>query len=156
MAPVRIAVLSHDRLLYEELLSIMGAEASLRVVGHGQEAALPPSLRAAQPDVLLVDSRMSNALGLCAALKRDDGPAVILFMATCDDDEWALEALEAGARGILAEDARAAEMVKALRLVHEGAHVTPFDVALERQEALPLLAVDLRAPFVGMDGRQRP
>jgi len=120
MAPVRIAVLSDDRLLCEELLRIVGAEASLQVVGHDEEAVLRPPLRAAQPDVLLVDSRMRKALGLCAVLKRDEKPAVVFFMATRDDDEWAREALEAGARGILAKDARAEEMVKALRLVHEG------------------------------------
>jgi len=120
MARVRIAVLSDDRLLYEELLGMLGAEPSLLVVGHDKEPASPPRQRGASPDVLLVDSRLSEALGLCAAPEGNHGPAVIFFMAARDDDEWAREALEAGARGILAKNARADQMVKAVRLVHEG------------------------------------
>ena len=70
------------------------------------------------PDVLLLDSRMEGALGLCAAQKREGGPAVILVAAP-DEDGWAPEALGAGARGILPKSAGAADLVKAVRVVHE-------------------------------------
>src|SRR5207247_1773422 len=83
------------------------------------EAAWRPSLQSARPDVLLVDSRMEGALGLCAMLKRDGRPAVI-FVAARDEDEWARGVLEAGARGILPKSARAEDLVKAIRVVHEG------------------------------------
>lgn len=119
MASVRIAILSDDRLLCERLLGIAGAQASLRVVGHDQRAALRPPLRAARPDVLLVDSRLEGALGLCAVLKDEGGPAVI-FTAVRDDDDWVRRALEAGARGLLAKSAQAEDIVKAIRVVHKG------------------------------------
>ena len=41
-------------------------------------------------------------------------------MATRDDEAWAVEALVAGARGVLSRDARSEELIKAIRLVHEG------------------------------------
>lgn len=119
MASVRVAILSDDRRLCGRLLGIAGAQASLQVVGHYQRDALRPSLRGAGPDILLVDSRLEGALGLCAVLKDEGGPAVI-FTAVRDDDDWIRRALEAGARGILAKSAQADDIVKAIRLVHEG------------------------------------
>jgi DNA-binding NarL/FixJ family response regulator len=119
MNAVRVAVLSDNRLFCEGLLRIVVAETSFAAVGHDEEAALRPALRAARPDVLLVDSRMEGALGLCAALKREGGPAVVLVAAD-DGDEWGMAALVAGARGILAKSARPEDLVKAVRVVHEG------------------------------------
>jgi len=119
MNTVRVAVLSDDRLFCEGLLRIIGAEGSLAAVGHDEEAALRPALRAARPDVLLVDSRMEGALGLCAALKREGGPAAVLVAAD-DGDDSGLAALVAGARGILAKSAGAEDLVKAVQVVNEG------------------------------------
>jgi len=119
MPPVRVAILSDDRLLCDGLLRIVGGESAFTVVGHGEEAVWRPSLQSARPDVLLLDSRMEGALDLCAVLKRDGGPAVI-FVGARDDDEWARGVLEAGARGILPKSARAGDLVKAIRVVHEG------------------------------------
>lgn len=119
MPSVRVAILSDEQLFCDGLLRIVAAETSFVVVGHDEGAALGPAIRAACPDVLLVDSNMDGSLALCAALKRDGGPAVILVAAPADDD-WARQALSAGARGILAKSARTEDLVKAIRLVHEG------------------------------------
>ena len=119
MNTVRVAVLSDDRLFCEGLLRIIHAEGSFAAVGHDEEAALRPALRAARPDVLLVDTRMEGALGLCAALKREGGPAAVLVAAD-DGDDSGLAALVAGARGILAKSAGPEDLVKAVRVVHEG------------------------------------
>jgi DNA-binding NarL/FixJ family response regulator len=119
MSPVRVAVLSDARLLREGLLRIVGGEPAYTVVGEESCAALGRALRAVRPDILLVDSRMEGALELCASLKRGGRPAVI-FIAAGGNGDFALSALEAGARGILAKDARAEDLVKAIRVVHEG------------------------------------
>jgi len=119
MVSVRIAVLSDDRLFCEGLLGIIGAEASFITVGYEEGASLRPASHAARAHVLVVDSRMPGARGLCAARGRDGGPAVILVAAP-DDESWAVESLAAGARGILTKSARAENLVKALRVVYEG------------------------------------
>ena len=84
------------------------------------EAAAAPAPPIPDSDLYLVDSRVPAALELCSMLKREAGRPVILFMAAPDDEAWAVEALVAGARGILARDARAEELIKAIRVVHEG------------------------------------
>ena len=138
MPSIRIAILSDDRLLGEGLRRIIAGEPSLAVVGEARQAAFGPPLRAAGPQVLLVDSRMEGALALCAKLRREGGPAVI-FMAGQDDDAWAMSALEAGARGILAKSARAEDLVKAVRVVSEGQVWARRDVlARVEQDSLAL------------------
>ncbi len=98
---------------------ILNDEASFTTVGCEERPGPRPALRGARPHLLLVDSRMPGALDLCAARKREGGPPVI-FVAAPDDEGWALESLAAGARGILTKSARAENLVKALRVVHEG------------------------------------
>jgi DNA-binding NarL/FixJ family response regulator len=116
---VRIALLSDDRLFSDGILRIIDAERSFACVGHHETADLPPALLATTPDVLLVDSRMAGALGLCAAIRHEGGPPVVL-LAVRDDDDSAVGALEAGARGILAKSARAEDLLKAVRAVYDG------------------------------------
>ena len=116
---VRVAVASDDRLLCD-LLRVIGAEMSFPIANAEDAAALRMELRTARPDVLLLDSRVEGALNLCSALKNDGGPAVILFMAEHDDDTFAVAALAAGARGIVAKTCAADDLVKAVRCVHDG------------------------------------
>jgi DNA-binding NarL/FixJ family response regulator len=121
MLSIRVAILSDDWLFGEGLSRIIAGEPSFVVVGDGDgdRATFGRPLRAAAPQVLLLDGRMEGVLALCAEMRREGGPAVI-FMAGQDDDAWAMSALEAGARGILAKSARADDLLKAVRVVSEG------------------------------------
>jgi DNA-binding NarL/FixJ family response regulator len=114
---LRIGVLSDDRLFSAGLLRILESEPAFTAFDEapadGRSAAIGAS------DVLLLDTRMEGALGICAALKRDGGPKVIVVAAP-DDDAWAPEALGAGARGILPKSAGAEDLVKAIHVVHDG------------------------------------
>jgi len=116
---VRVAVLSDDRLFSEGLLRMLVADQSFLVIGNDDATGLPRALRVPRTDVLLLDSRMKGALGLCTAFSSDNGPSVILVAAP-DDDAWATQALQAGARGILSHNARPDQMVSAIRSVSDG------------------------------------
>ena len=144
MPSIRVAILSDEGLLGEGLSRILAGEPSFVLVGEGHRAAFGQPLRAAGPQVLLVDSRMEGALALCAELRGEGGPAVI-FMAGEDDDAWAMSALEAGARGILAKSARAEDLVKAVRVVSEGQVWAPRHVLVgwmeHRAPASPAVSV---------------
>lgn len=113
---IRIAVLTDDRLFAAGLLRILEAEADFLANEHPQGAA---SVSAAATDVLLVDSRMDGAFEVCTAVKRASGAPIILFAAP-EEDSWAPDALGAGARGILPRSAGAADLVHAVRVVHDG------------------------------------
>src|SRR5687768_6969322 len=115
---IRIAVCTDDRLFCAGLLGILGGQQDFAAIEHaGPDATRSPA--AAPCDVLIVDSRMEGALDMCAAMKRASGPPSILVAAP-DDDAWAPGALGAGARGILAKSAGAADLVQAVRVVNDG------------------------------------
>lgn len=118
MPQIRVAVLSDDRLLCEGLSHIIGTDTGLAMVRAEHAASAVAAWTAV--DVLLVDSRMQAAFDLCSTLRRDAGPLVILFMSNNTDEGWAVDALAAGARGILAREARAEDLIKAIRVVHDG------------------------------------
>lgn len=117
---ILVAVLSDDRLFCEGLSHIIGAEGVLSLVGPLGVTVFGAAVRSAAPHVLLVDSRLPDAVEKCAALKRERGPAVIFFMADGADTRWAVEALSAGARGILAREAVGDELIKAIKVVRDG------------------------------------
>jgi DNA-binding NarL/FixJ family response regulator len=105
-------------LFCEGLIRIVSADAAFIVVRPEAARDPLPALHSLNAHIVVLDSRMHRALELCARL-RDVGP-VVVFVAAPDEDKWCLEALSAGARGILGKGASPDDLVKALRFVSEG------------------------------------
>jgi DNA-binding NarL/FixJ family response regulator len=108
MFPTRISVFIEDRLLFEALVDVLRSQRSLTVV-PGDIAG------AGGIDVAVVDARSGDSLA-----QRLKGPMVIFVGAADDDDEWAVEALRQGARGILTRSASRDELLKAVAIVRSG------------------------------------
>ena len=73
-------------------------------------------------DVVLMDVRMPEMDGIEATralLRRPDAPRVVV-LTTFDLDEYAFDAIEAGASGFLLKDAPPEELLAAIRTVHRG------------------------------------
>jgi DNA-binding NarL/FixJ family response regulator len=123
VGPIRVAVLAEDQLFLEGLRQLLARDADLFLAADHPDAADP----AARADILLLDSGMDGALGLCSRQRRDGRPWVIL-VAGSSDEEWAVAALECGARGILDHSRHADDLLKAIRTVHEGQIWAPHAV----------------------------
>lgn len=117
---IRLAIFSDNRLFSDGLQRILAGTPSLVVVGDGDDGAVRPLIRDASPHILLGDARMQAALGLCAELRQDPRCPRIILLGAEADEEWAVRALVAGARGILTKSAGAEQLIKAIRVVHEG------------------------------------
>jgi DNA-binding NarL/FixJ family response regulator len=116
---IRVAILSDSRLLYEGLRRILD-DPSLVVVGDPELAAGGEVVGASAPHILLVDVRGDGTLAQYPRLPRNGArPWMILLQATADE-ESAVQALASGARGILLKTASAEDLIKAIRVVHEG------------------------------------
>lgn len=157
MTQIRVAVFTADRLLCDGLSHIIGADSRLAMVG-ACDGADAPAPRVPDSDLFLVDSREPAALELCSTLKRESGRPVILFMVARDDEAWAVDALVAGARGVLARDARSEELIKAICLVHEGqiwARRQTIEAWAERMLGAPSGSARITALEQGLSSREK-
>ncbi|MDF2444087.1 MAG: hypothetical protein JWR01_2290, partial [Subtercola sp.] len=108
---------------------VLEAEPGFVVVGEASDGASGVREAAAlRPDVILMDVRMPGMNGIEAtrAIVREVPESRVLILTTFDLDEYAFEALRAGASGFLLKDARPAELVAAIGAVASGdAAVSP-------------------------------
>jgi DNA-binding NarL/FixJ family response regulator len=114
---IRIAVVSDDRLFCDGVAGILISGTGFEVTTYDVQRATS----VADADVVLIDSRLDDALTLCAVLK----PAASLLIAAPADEEWCRDALCAGASGVLPKTARGHELLSAVRVVHEGSIWAP-------------------------------
>ena len=122
MAPVRIAVLSDDRLLCDGVIKLLQTDSSFDIVAHERTASAGRLLRTLRADVWLIDSRLADAFEMCG---QASGDAATLLIAAPDDAAWCRDALCAGASGVLPKNAGAGELVNAVRVVHGGSVWAP-------------------------------
>ena len=122
-APIRVALVDDQQLIRSGLAMLIGSQPDLEVVAEastGREAVGSPAV--ARADVVLMDVRMPEMDGIEATrtlLQRPDAPRVVV-LTTFDLDEYAFDAIEAGASGFLLKDAPPEEMLAAIRTVHRG------------------------------------
>jgi len=105
------------------LRMILEGQPDLRIVGEGSDGAEAVSLvRRLRPTVAILDVRMPRVDGLEATRRivAAESATRILILTTFDLDEYAFEALRAGASGFLLKDAPAEDIVHAVRTVARG------------------------------------
>jgi DNA-binding NarL/FixJ family response regulator len=123
---IRIVVVDDQTLVRQGIRSLMALAEGIEVVGEaadGVEAL--ERIAALDPDVILLDVRMPrlDGVGVLQALRerRDATPALVLT--TFDDDEAALHALRAGAKGYLLKDTSLERLAEAVRTLAAGGTV---------------------------------
>lgn len=127
MSVFRIAIVSDDPILSEGLLRIIRADPLLTALPTSGDALDPLRNQRPPADALLVDSQRRGTLEWCRQ-ERDPGGAPVIFVAVGDDNAWVLDALSAGARGILYRRATAEEVLKAIHVVIAGDVWAPRDL----------------------------
>jgi len=120
---IRVALVDDQELVRAGLAMLLEAAPDMSVVaqaGDGEQAlAVLTGIRA---DVALVDVRMPRMDGI-ETTRRILAAAPdtrVIVLTTFDLDEYAYAALWAGASGFLLKDATAAEVLAAIRAVHQG------------------------------------
>jgi DNA-binding NarL/FixJ family response regulator len=122
---IRILLADDQTLIRAGFRALLDAEPDMEVVGEagtGREV-----VRAAardRPDVILMDIRMPDDDGLTATRTILGDPAMattrIIILTTFELDEYIAEAVRAGAAGFLVKDTEPAELIRAVRVVHDG------------------------------------
>ena len=122
---IRVVLADDQQLVRAGFRMLLDTEDGIEVVGEADDGAAAVELvRAATPDVVLMDVRMPGMDGLDATRAITADPALaavkVLILTTFDLDEYVFEALRAGASGFLVKHTEPAELVRAVRVVAAG------------------------------------
>ncbi|WP_082561528.1 response regulator [Microbacterium sp. Root61] len=123
MTDIRVLLVDDQPLIRMGFRMVLDAAPGLSVVGEaGDGGAAIAEVASLRPDVVLMDIRMPGVDGIEATrrLVAAQSPSRILVLTTFDADEYAFAALRAGASGFMLKDALPAELIAAIRAVHEG------------------------------------
>lgn len=135
--PIRVLVADDHPIVRAGIAGLIDDEAEFELLGEAGDGEEAVKMSAAlSPDVVLMDLRMPKLDGAAATEKiLSAGTArAVLVLTTYESDDVILSAIEAGASGYLLKDARAEEIVHAVRLVAAG------EVALAPSVAARLVA----------------
>jgi DNA-binding NarL/FixJ family response regulator len=121
--PIRVAVVDDQELMRSALRMMVSSQPDFELVGEAADGHEALALvRSRRVDVVLMDLRMPRLDGIAAtaAINRELTDTRVLALTTFDLDDYAFPAIRAGASGFLLKDARAEEIVDAIRVVHAG------------------------------------
>ena len=149
MKTIRVLVADDHSLLRMGLVTLLGTEEGVEVVGEAQDGE--ESVRKAEklhPDVVIMDLMMPVLDGVEALKRIKDRCAEIkvLVLTSAGSSSILQRALEAGADGVVLKSAVNAELIKAVKSIAHGDRVVADDVAA-------LLATD--PPVEGLTSRQQ-
>jgi DNA-binding NarL/FixJ family response regulator len=122
---IRILLADDQTLIRAGFRALLDAEPDMEVVaeaGTGRDAVRVAAIE--KPDVILMDIRMPGDDGLTATRSILADPTLsgtrIIILTTFELDEYIAEAVRAGAAGFLVKDTEPEELIRAVRVVHDG------------------------------------
>jgi len=121
--PIRILLADDHIVMRSGLRVLLERQTGYQVIGEAADGRQAIELAEAHsPDVAVIDIAMPNLNGIEAArqitAKLPNVAVVILSMHS--DESYVLRALKAGARGYLLKDSPEADLIAAIRAVHDG------------------------------------
>ncbi len=156
---IRVLIADDHVLFREGIRRLLDATPDLEVVGeaaNGDETVrLVEDLT---PDVVLLDVVMPGLSGIEAArvIKTTSPRTRVIILTVYTDDEFLFEAIKAGAMGYLLKDATPDELVRAVRVVHQGEGLLAPAMAAKvfREFARTMTTKDLSAVLTPLTQRE--
>jgi DNA-binding NarL/FixJ family response regulator len=143
----RILLADGQHVVRQGIRRIFDGEPDLEVVGEADNGEQAVRLaRELKPDIVLMEARMSKLDGVEVArrIKEEHPEAAVIIFTTCDDEEYVVGLVGAGAAGYLLKSTKGEELAQAIRCVQAGEFVSDLAVAqkLYKRATRRLVAVN--------------
>jgi DNA-binding NarL/FixJ family response regulator len=145
--PIRVLCADDHSLVRKGIALILANEPDMRLVAEATDGEDAIALfRQHRPDVTLMDLRMPGVDGVAAirAIRKDFPDARIIALTSYDGDHEIYGALQAGVSGYLLKEMVHTEVLRAIRIVHEGKRLMPPEVVERLAEHFPQVALTPR------------
>ena len=139
-----VALVSDHRLFLESLVRLLEAHPDFLLTRLASGIA---------PRVVLLDAQGETALRRCSEIVQGAANPVVLLVGAPVDEEFAIEALRAGARGILPRSAGRDDLFKAIRVVAEGQVWADQRIVARALTLLSSLSTSASRPAGGPEGQ---
>ncbi|BBG05254.1 MULTISPECIES: response regulator transcription factor [Pseudonocardia] len=122
---IRVLLVDDQALVRSGFRALLGSQPDLTVVAEAADGAQAvAAAREHRPDVVLMDIRMPGTDGITATREISADPALsevkVIVLTTFTDDSYVFDAIRGGASGFLVKDAEPADLIRAIRVVHDG------------------------------------
>ena len=151
---IRVVVVDDHPIVRDGLRALFGTVPDVELVGEALDAAgALREVTLVRPDVLLLDVHLPGGTGLewLERIRRAAPGTRVLLLTMDDGAETVLEAVRLGADGYLVKGASQAEILRAVRAVHDGQMI--LDPTVNRH--LRGLSRPTTAPFPQLAHRER-
>ena len=120
---IRVVLVDDQTLVRQGIRGLLELVPDIEVVGEasdGEEAL--ETVKALQPDVLLLDIRMPRLSGIAVleSLRDADALPPTLVLTTFDDGDAAIAAIKAGAKGLMLKDVSLDDLAAAIRALADN------------------------------------
>ena len=166
-APTRVAIVDDYPIIREGLRNLIYQEPDIELVAEGQSGQEALHIaNMVNPDIILLDINLpdGNGLEITHRLKGKYKHIAVLLFTAYDDDEQALHALRAGARGYCAKGIQPFSLLDGIRQVAHGRYVVRDSVYTEHEieawfertadKLRGPHAVDFAEPFLPLSQRE--
>jgi DNA-binding NarL/FixJ family response regulator len=122
---ISVLIADDQTLIRTAVRELVSHEPDFEVVGEAADGGVAlAQARLLRPDVVLMDIRMPVLDGIEATRAICGDPELantrILILTTFEEDEYVVEALRAGAGGFIGKGTEAADLMRAIRTIHQG------------------------------------
>ena len=121
--PISCLIVDDHTLFRDGIRHLLAGDPEIEVVGEANDASEAlEKVAALQPDIVLMDVGMPGLSSFEAArmIDRNWPGTRVIFLTMYEDEEYLLQALDAGGSGYMLKDVAAPEMLEAVREVSRG------------------------------------
>ena len=154
-APIRVILADDHAVVRAGIRQFLEAAGDIEVVDEVDDGpSAIASIQQFEPDVAVLDIQMPEKSGIeVTRWVRSDAPATgVLILTAYDDDAYILAVLQAGANGYVLKTADAADIVQAVRTVHEGK--SALDPEIARKVMAQVSGRNLASPVERLTDRE--